>query len=115
MEKEPIEVFKLTLSSGKVVLVRDIEMKDEEIASTIAGKKAGDNQLAMMMSFQTEMTKLIVMKVDDKDLTAQERQMLGKNILDRRDFVQVRGWVAKNLMGEMTAEPQVEFVTSGQQ
>jgi tRNA threonylcarbamoyladenosine modification (KEOPS) complex Cgi121 subunit len=113
MSGEETLVHKVTLSTGKVVLLREIELKDEEIAAKNIGKKAGDSEIAAGLMMATEMLKLIIVKVDDKVLSATDRLSFN-GILTYPEIVQARRVVQK-LMGEMGAEPTVELEISGQQ
>ena len=111
-EQEPIAVHKVTLTSKKVVLLRDIELRDEENAAKLSGKKAGDSAITMGYGMLNELVKILIISIDGKEVGALERERLDK-ILGYRDFVQLRKTVEK-MMGEAAAEPTVEFVSSGQ-
>lgn len=113
-EADAMEVVKITLSSGKEVLIRESDLKDEEIATKNAGKKAGENLMSMGMMYITEMTKLLIVSVDGHEPTANERLNLVPKLLSTKDFKQVRKVVGK-LEGEESAEPQIDFVNGGPQ
>lgn len=106
-------VHKATLSSGKTVLFKPMEMKYEELAAQAASQKAGDNQSMLAYFMQSELLKILVVAVDDKTLGASDKELLDK-YLSYQDLTQCRTVVAK-LMGEATAqEPQIEIVSGGQ-
>lgn len=109
-----MEVIKITLSTGKVVLIRESDLKDEEIATKNAGKRAGENMMAMGMFFITELTKLLIVEIDGQEPTATERLSLIPKLLTTKEFKQVRKVVGQ-LEGEDTAEPQIDFELTGQQ
>jgi len=67
--------FKVTLESGKVVLIRKMKISDHENAAEAAGLRCTTTggQTAAMMK---ELLKLLLFKVDDKELTAIEKEDL---------------------------------------
>lgn len=70
-------VHKITLSSGKVVLLRDPKIKDQELATRAASALVkGDNAFAFGMAMQKEMLKLLLAQVGDKKPTATEAEDL---------------------------------------
>jgi hypothetical protein len=110
---DPVMVHKITLPTGKVVLLKDIEMRDEEFAARAAAKKSGDSAMGMGYAMHNELLKVLIVEVDGKKLSASDKEQLGK-FLSYKEFVMVRK-VLEKLMGETEAEPTVEFVTGGQQ
>ena len=75
-----VNLMKFTLSSGKVVHLREPLISDTETAAQTAGKQAsGDNQLHMGMLLQKELLKLLLVKVDNKALNLTEKQQLDKH------------------------------------
>lgn len=111
-----MDVHKVTLSTKKVVLIKDIELRDEELAAQAAAKKAGQNgnMVAVGYGMQNELLRLLIQEVDGKKISPTERELLGskESVLTYREFAQVRKFLEK-LMGEEVAEPQSEYVVSG--
>lgn len=68
MNSKQIEVHKVTLSSGKVVLLRDFKIRDQELAMQIAGRKAKDNAAYLGMLVQKELIKILLIQIDGKDI-----------------------------------------------
>lgn len=59
-------VHKVTLSTGKIVLVREPKIKDQELATRAAAATVkGDNAFNMGMAIQKEMLKLLIVRVNE--------------------------------------------------
>lgn len=104
---------KLTLSTGKVVLVREPKIKDQELSAQLAGAKAGnDNNLSAAILWQKEMTKLLLLKINDKQLTAAEKENLDE-LFSLREYGEV-SMALKQLIGDMSGGKfQMELVPVG--
>lgn len=90
MTDQKITVSKFTLGSNKVVYIREPQIGDTEHAMRIAGKEAGpDNQGLLSVLFQREMTKLLLVQVDEKKLGMQEKAQL-KQIFTFKEYAQVQ-------------------------
>lgn len=107
-----MNVHKVTLSTKKVVLFKEIELRDEELAAKAASKSAGDSPTGMGYGLMNELVKNLIVEIDGKKLTGNERAQIG-TLLTYQEFKQCRKYVEK-LVGEDQAEPQVEFVSSGE-
>ena len=103
-------VHKVTLGSGKVVMIQDMQIKHEELAAKAVAKAAGENPALMAMLMQNEIIKMLIVSIDGKQITALDREQLSK-MLTYGDFVQLRKVVAK-LMGGDEADPKIELVSS---
>jgi hypothetical protein len=74
-----MNVTKFTLSSGKVIYLREPTIGDTETAAKIAGKKAGsDNQIYLGVILQKEMLKLLLVSIDDKKLNLTDKELIEK-------------------------------------
>ena len=71
-----MNVYKITLSSGKILLLREQKISDIESAASIAGKNVGDNNALLGVRLQKEMLKLLMVEVGGKKPTMTEREML---------------------------------------
>lgn len=70
-------VSKVTLSTGKVVLIREPKIKDQELATRAASATVkGDNAFNMGMAMQKEMLKLLIVKVNETSPKATELEDL---------------------------------------
>lgn len=111
-----MNVYKFTLASGKVILLREPLIDDTEKAAQVAGKKAGsENQAHLSILIQKEMLKLLLVEVAGKKLSMTDKEMLDK-LFDYKEYQQA----TKALMmvigddgGNAPLTP--EFITSGEQ
>ena len=88
-EKKEIQVSKFTLSTGKIVYIREPEIGDTEHAMKIAGKEAGpENEAYLSVLFQKEMVKVLLVQVDAKKLTLADKQQI-KTLFTFREYTQV--------------------------
>jgi hypothetical protein len=112
---EQVFCHKLTLSTGKVVLIREPKIKDQEMSAQLAGAKAGnDNNLSAAILWQKEMTKLLLLKINDKSLTANEKEDLD-SLFSLREYSEV-SMALRQLIGDVSGGKfQVELVPAGSQ
>lgn len=88
-------VHKITLSTGKVVLLRDPKIKDQELAAQAASTKVkGDNAFAYGMALQKELLKMLLVKVGEKQPTAIEVEDLD-GLFSYGEYMQCLKVVAK--------------------
>jgi hypothetical protein len=107
-----VMVHKVVLSSGKEVLLRDMKIKDQELAAQAAGQRAGENQMAMAMGMQQELIKLLLVQVDGKDIPAPERENLD-SLFSYQEYQQVSQVLSKLMGTEDVGKFQMELVPSG--
>jgi len=70
-------VHKVTLSTGKIVLVRDPEIRDQEMAGRVAASTVkGDSPFLMALGMQKEMLKMLVVQINGKAPTVVELENL---------------------------------------
>jgi hypothetical protein len=63
MEESQQQVIKVTLSTGRIVLLRPMKIKDQNLAIS-ACKDAGDNNALLASRMQQELLKLLVVQID---------------------------------------------------
>ena len=108
-----MEVYKVTLSSGKIVHLREPKIGDIESASQVAGKGAADNNALLGIKLQKELVKLLVVQVDGKSLTMIEKEQLDK-VFSFKEYQQVLKVVSTITSGDDSGnEPMIEFGISG--
>jgi hypothetical protein len=72
-----MNVTKFTLSTGKAVYFREPKIGDTEHATKLAGMQAGsENQALLMVLFQKEMIKLLLVQVDEHKPTMLEKAQM---------------------------------------
>ena len=107
---DSVMVHKVTLTGGKVVLIRDMQVRDEEIAAQAVQQRAGDNMGTLAIMMQNEIVKNLIMTINDKPVSAIDRESLDK-LLSYAEFSQLRKFVGK-MMGAGSEDPKSEFVSS---
>lgn len=100
-ENNEIECARITLSTGKIVLIRVLQIKHMEQAEQLAGAIAG-------MKFIKEMIKLLVVKIDDKMIKPAQLENLDA-LFSIKEYMEVTQ-VVGNFIGAETKAPQVETV-----
>lgn len=65
-----MNAVKATLSTKKVVILRDIKISDTEKAAEEVAPRAGDNQTVFQVMMQRALLCRLVLQVDDKKPTA---------------------------------------------
>lgn len=94
-------VNQFTLKSGKIILLREPEIGDNEEAAKIAGTRASaDNQLHMGLEMQKELLKKLLVKIDDKALGLTDKENL-KALLTYREYGQCMQ-ALKQITGDVT-------------
>ena len=69
-------VHKFTLSTKKVIFLREGEIEDMELASKIAGNLAGENKAYLGIILQKELLKRLLVRVDKKVLGSSDKEQL---------------------------------------
>ena len=113
----PVEyVNKVTLSSGKVVLLRDFKIKHYELAVKVAGQKAGNNQMLAAWLMQQELLKMLIVKINDEDIKKTDIESLD-NILTAKEHAQlskvVQQLISEGDEGSDAEGPKLEVVSFG--
>jgi hypothetical protein len=109
-----MNVYKVTLTTGKVILMREPKIEDTEKVAQIAGKKAGtENNAHLSILIQKEMLKLLLQNVNGKDLTLSEKEQLDK-LLDFKEYQQALKVMGQLIGDDSGNEPQIEFATTGE-
>jgi len=106
-------VTKVTLSTGKVILLKEPTVDDMEVAGQLAGKIAGDNQAQLGMALQKELLKRILVQINEKKLGLADKEGIN-SLFSLREYSQTMK-VVKELTGmdEAEGKPQMEVVTFG--
>lgn len=108
-----MDVYKVALSSGKVVLLRQIKIKDQEMAAKAIGRIGDDNKIAMAVAMQKELLKLLLVDVDGKQLKAVEKEDLD-SLFTYAEYMQLMNVMGKITdTGDLGNEPQIEIMPSG--
>lgn len=105
-------VHKVTLSTGKVVLLKPMKIKYQNLAIQAVGKKAGDNQNLAGALIQTELLKILISQVDGKALDPKQMEDLDA-IFEYAEYQQLLKVLNKLAGGEQEGESMTETVSIG--
>lgn len=109
---EELMVTKVTLSTGKVIYLREPTVDDMEKAGQIAGKVAGSNEAQLGMSLHKELLKRVLVQVGEKKLSLSEKEGIN-TMFSLREYGQCLK-VLKDLSGlDDEGNLQTEIVTFG--
>jgi hypothetical protein len=102
--------FKFTLSSKKVVVLREPLIRDQELALELASAKA-KNETMIGVYAQKELLKMLLISVDGKTLSATEREQLDKHFTFS-EWMQVQKALKKVAGDDALGEPELEIVAA---
>ena len=75
-EEKKVAAFKFTLPTKKTILLREPRIKDNRIAAKAVGLDANGNQMLSQVLVQEEMVKLLLLEVDGKKVTLNQKEDL---------------------------------------
>jgi hypothetical protein len=109
-----MDAYKVKLSSGKEVMLRQIRIKDQELAAKAASRGNDDSKYGMAISMQKELVKILLVQINGKALKAIEKEDLD-SIFTYAEYMQL-----VEVLGKITevgdsglGNAQIEIVTSG--
>lgn len=106
------QAFKIVLGTGKTVLMRDVKIQHQELAAKAAAPNAGDNPMLLAIGMQKEMIKLLLIEVDGKALTGNEKEKLD-SLFTYREYQQIQKVIQEITGGDDVGKFQMETVFSG--
>lgn len=104
----PESVVKVTLSSKKVVLLREPTIRHTELAAQAAAPRAGGDPHVLGMMANKEMLKFLIVKIDDKMPSRSELENLDK-LFTLKEYGQLQKVVQKLGGSEGNEEPVIEM------
>lgn len=113
MSTQAENVFKVTLSSKKVVLMRELKIKHQELAAMAASPKADGNNSLFVMLMQKELLKQLIVQIDGKPVKPISLENLD-DLFTFSEYSQLSQVLNKLAGGdEGVGKFQIEVVTSG--
>lgn len=112
-EEKKVVCYKFTLPSKKTIVLREPKIADTRTATAVAGPKAKDNQALLGVLMQEELVKALIVKVNDKELSALEKESLDSlfTVKEYSSVLQCVGMISGD--DEESGKPQMEIVTGG--
>jgi hypothetical protein len=112
-EKTLLNVYKVTLGTGREVILREMKIKHQELAAKAVGSKAGDNQMLFVTMMQKELLKILLVEVDGKAVTGIQLEDLD-SLFTYQEYGQLSRVMGK-IMGDESdmGKFQIELASSG--
>jgi hypothetical protein len=108
-----MKVIKVTLSSGREVLLRELKIRDQEMAMRNCADKAGTNVILAATMGQKELLKLLIVQVDGKPVKGAETENLD-DLFTYSEYMQLMQVLGKLTGADTQTDPKIEFATSGE-
>jgi hypothetical protein len=89
-----MQAVRVVLSTKKEVILREMEIEDEENAAAEVAAKAGDSPMLFAFLMQKALIKQLLLRVDGKALTLNDKENL-KALFTKREYDEVRTVVAR--------------------
>ena len=108
-------VSRVTLSSNKVVLLRSLKIKHQELAAKAASSVGADGaSISTAIIMQNELLKMLVVKIDDVDVKPSSLEDLDSlfTYAEHSQLMEVIGELSGG--GDSLGKPKVETVSIGQ-
>lgn len=104
-------VVKATLSTGKVVYLREMKISDTELAAQACARKAGDSDSLLKIMMQKELVKILLVQIGDKKISAAEKEDIDAlfNITEYSQVLTVVGKMSGS--DDMGKQPVLEHMT----
>jgi hypothetical protein len=96
----------------KVVIIREPQISDQEMAAQAVGNKAGDSQFSFVLMLNKELLRQVVVSIDGKEVDAKALLNLDSHftLQEYNRMLQVVGKITGN---ESPLVPAIESVTLG--
>lgn len=107
-EEQKMDHTKITLNSGRTVILKPLQIKYYKSAAQAASKLAGNNQVLLSMYLQDELVKLLMVELGGKTLSAAEKESFD-NLFNPEEYRQVM-MIVEEMIGSVD-RPKVEVVS----
>lgn len=92
-EKDPISAVKVTLSTGKIVVLKEYKIKDNRLATKMLGN-AKMNQLEAGIAMQENLLKILLLEIDGEPVDHAKKNDLD-NIFSVKEYSQLMKVLSK--------------------
>lgn len=113
-EQKKFNAVKVTCSTGKVVILREMQIKHTEQAAQLVAPRAKGDSTLLQLFMQKELVKLLLVQIDGKDVSADEKEDLN-SILSMAEYAQVLKIIGKMNGGDDEEEgktPKLEMISA---
>jgi hypothetical protein len=112
MTQSKLNVSKVTLSSGKVVLLREPKIRDQEFAAIAASPKSKGDQNLLGLFAAKEMLKCLIVQIDGRAIRPVETEDLD-SLFSPKEYGQLMKVMGQLMEGDDGGKYQIEAVSSG--
>lgn len=98
--------YKLTMQSGKIVVMREMKIKDFQLATELT--RDASSAVATEVKLQNEIIKMLIVSINDKVLKPSDKEVLD-DILTMSEYIQLKMFI-QELLGN-AQKPTVEMVS----
>lgn len=109
--QQPIMVHRVTLASGKVVQLREMKVKFQNLALQACGNKAKGNDALLGSLMQEELLKILLVDVDGVKPSAVELEKIDE-IFAYQEYMQLGQVLGKIIGGNDVGEFQLEIAST---
>jgi hypothetical protein len=103
------EKYKITVSTGKIITLKDLTIDDQREAAKDAGMISDSkNEASLGVELQYALLKRLIVKINGNVLSGQQKEIL-KDHLTFAEYSEIMIFV-QELMGKVQA-PKVEFIS----
>lgn len=111
-EEKKMDLLEVTLSTGKIIHIRQLQVGDQELAVEAVGNRLTEKTPPMIASMwiQKELLKLLIVAVGRKELTGLQKENISTvfdSFVEQSELLEV----VKEMMGNPT-KPEVKIVSS---
>lgn len=113
-ESNAMDAIKVTLSGNKVVMLRPMKMKYQNLALQSIGSKAKDNQMLAGSLMLQELMKILIINIDGNKVSPAQLENLD-DVFSYKQLQQLQSVVGKIMGGDedVTGELTTEYVSIG--
>lgn len=110
---EQLNVVKVTLSSKKVVLIRELKIKHQELAAMAASPRANGDNAMFALLMQKELLKQLIVSINGQPVKPGQLEDLD-SLFSFAEYTQLNQVLNKLVGGdEAMGKYQIEVVSSG--
>lgn len=106
------QVYKITLSTKRVVHMREMKLKYQQLAIKAVGKKAQDNDALLGSMVIAELIKMLIVDIDGARQTAAQLEDLD-GLFSYKEITELNRTVTRIMGGDDVGELQMEIVNIG--
>ena len=105
-DQKHVRAFKLKLSTGKIVILREPSIFDIEDSSAVAGTLGSGNMMKQGLAVQKELTKRLLLEIDGRTINSGEKEAIN-SLFNLKEYLQITKYVNKITTGD-DEDPEVE-------